>query len=302
MGVEENASGGSARALGEIVEAVLEKTGVSGALQPVGSEFGEAARPGGKALGETFSAVSQLGRNVVVGSIAFLTYGWEHVRDFVMEDLPRRLDSVPKDRIVPPRPIVAVPALEAIRLVGGEPELREMYANLLASSMDSQTADDAHPAFVQIIREMAPEEAKLFGYLAKAEWVPMVSLAIVMLENPSQYEVPDMGYITSLSEDAGISEKNIGTSINNITRLGLSVVYRDHALNPPSTYDGLMASEAIRSFVEATEREGKKPKIFWHTLVLTSMGRQFARTCVIRPQSSDPAIPSSEDHHPEAVS
>jgi Abortive infection alpha len=279
MGDEQKAAGSVPREMVEVIEAVLEKTGVPQAIKPPASEFGEAAKPGGRALGEMFSAVSVLGRDVVVGSIAHLTFGWDYVRDFIMEDLPRRLQNVPKEQIIPPRPIVAVPTLEAIRLVGGEPELREMYANLLASSMNSQTATYAHPAFVEIIRQMVTEEARLFEYLARLKWAPMVTRAIMTQENPPHYEVVDMGYITTLSEEAGITKDSIGTSINNIIRLGLAVVHRDHALNPPSAYENLMTSEAIRSFVEAMERDGKKPIIFRHTLGLTSMGQQFAKAC-----------------------
>lgn len=280
MGDEERAPGGVSRDLIEVVEAVLEKTGVPDAIKPPATEFGEAARPGGKAIGETFSAVSIFGKEIVVGSIAYLTHGWHYVRDFIMEDLPRRLKHVPKERIVAPRPIVAVPAIEAIRLVGGEPELRAMFANLLAASMDSRTATQAHPAFVEIIKQMVPEEARLFAYLAKIQFVPLVTRATITSENPPQYDVASMDYITSLAEDASIPEDGIGTHIHNITRLGLIFITRDHALNPSSEYDRLLTSEAVRSFEESMRKEGKKPVIFKHVLGLTNIGIQFSRVCL----------------------
>jgi hypothetical protein len=40
-----------------------------------------------------------------------------------------------------------------------------MYVNLLATAMDRQTAEKAHPAFVEIIRQLTPDEARLMSHL-----------------------------------------------------------------------------------------------------------------------------------------
>jgi len=69
--------------------------------------------------------------------------------------------KTPPDQIVVPKPNVAGPALEALRYTWHEETLSDLYANLLAaSSMDKSTADGAHPAFVEIIRQLTPDEAK----------------------------------------------------------------------------------------------------------------------------------------------
>lgn len=38
-------------------------------------------------------------------------------------------------------------------------ELRNMYANLLAKAMNVDEKDKVHPAFVELIKQMAPREA-----------------------------------------------------------------------------------------------------------------------------------------------
>lgn len=40
-----------------------------------------------------------------------------------------------------------------------------MYANLLLSSMDDRTAEYVHPSFVQLLKEISPDEAKLLHTL-----------------------------------------------------------------------------------------------------------------------------------------
>jgi abortive infection alpha-like protein len=53
-----------------------------------------------------------------------------------------------------------------------EPDLREMYVKLLATSMDGATSDDAHPSFVTLIQQLTPDEARILHHLAslKQEW------------------------------------------------------------------------------------------------------------------------------------
>jgi Abortive infection alpha len=53
-----------------------------------------------------------------------------------------------------------------------EPDLREMYAKLLATSMDSATSDEAHPSFVTIIQQLTPDEARILRHIAslKEHW------------------------------------------------------------------------------------------------------------------------------------
>jgi hypothetical protein len=170
--------------------------------------------------------------------------------------------------------------LEAIRLVGNEPELRDMFANLLASSMDSSTAASAHPAFVEIIRQMVPEEAKLFEHLAIRRVVPLIMPGIATQDQPGRYEVSPFAYVTSLAEDAGIPDVNIGTHIGNLIRLGLAAVHRDYSIEPHSVYEALAAKGVIRAFIENARQQGKQPALMKHALGLTpawgTSSREFA--------------------------
>jgi len=76
--------------------------------------------------------------------------------------LEDKLSNVSSEDIVPPEPYVAVPALQAISYSMDSEELRDMYANLLANSMNRNTAKDVHPAFVEIIKQLKPLDALVF--------------------------------------------------------------------------------------------------------------------------------------------
>lgn len=42
-------------------------------------------------------------------------------------------------------------------------ELRDMFANLLARSMDTATAGNVHPSFVEVIKQLTPDEARILS-------------------------------------------------------------------------------------------------------------------------------------------
>ncbi len=58
-------------------------------------------------------------------------------------------------------------------------QLREMFANLLASAMNSDVSNDVHPSFVEIIKQLSPDEAKILKYFS---------------DNPGWNKIFDKGY------------------------------------------------------------------------------------------------------------
>ena len=73
----------------------------------------------------------------------------------VLEELngmvKEKLSSVPEENIVPPTPRIAVPTLQNASITE-EVDIRELYANLLANSMNKVVKDGIHPAYVEIIK------------------------------------------------------------------------------------------------------------------------------------------------------
>lgn len=143
MGNEENNVEGITKAIAEIVKAVPI---YPDAIQPVAIE-----------LGKSLFLVART-VNAALTPVEALVWGVERIRDFVHERVAKKLDNVPLEDIQQPKSHIAVPAIEALRYTGEEPELSELYANLLSTSMDKATAYRAHPAFVDMIK-MSPDEA-----------------------------------------------------------------------------------------------------------------------------------------------
>lgn len=75
--------------------------------------------------------------------------------------LEEKLKNISPDQIEAPEAYIAVPALQNISYCMDNAELRDMYANLLANSMNKVVKNGVHPGFVEIIKQLSPDEAKI---------------------------------------------------------------------------------------------------------------------------------------------
>lgn len=81
------------------------------------------------------------------------------LQDRLARYLTKALDKVPAERRIAPRDSVMLPVAEKLRHEDedGNP-IADLYVNLLARAMDRDRLGDAHPAFVHLIGQLAPDE------------------------------------------------------------------------------------------------------------------------------------------------
>ena len=96
-------------------------------------------------------------------------------RDFISDALKK----TPPEKLAKPKALIISPLLENVKYIFEEDDLREMYANLLSCAMNSDVTSLVHPAFVEVLKQMSPLDAKLFKdlfvdtdstYLESFEW------------------------------------------------------------------------------------------------------------------------------------
>lgn len=118
------------------------------AIQPVAKETGKALQTVGRAV------------NAALLPIRSLVWGIEKIESFVHTKVAKKLEKIPVENIQMPDPAVAGPVLESLRYTGHKESLGELYANLLASSMDSETAKKLTLGLLrlsEIYRRMRPK-------------------------------------------------------------------------------------------------------------------------------------------------
>ena len=124
---------------------------------------------------------------VALAPVTALVWGYDKIKDFLEPAVAQRLANLRPEHIITPSPMVAGPAIEALRFAGHDPTLREMYATLLATAMDANRVRDAHPAFVEIIRQLTADEARIVGLFATSNDFPIIRVAEIL--TPSTFDI-----------------------------------------------------------------------------------------------------------------
>lgn len=238
----------------------------------IDSEVGKAAllpvaQQTGKALGTVGEAV-----NAALVPLRGFVWGMKKIEVWVKTTLEEKLKNVPHDRIITPAANVAGPIVEAMRFVGEQPELREMYANLLATSMDSDTAQNAHPAFVEVIRQITPDEARIVALLGLQGMAGVLTVESVLT---SEFDVH-----SELTRIAGIEcevPQLARSYIDNLKRLG--IVEASDLFEADSYYTPDMPP-AITAFLQRLDNDGQGASYTLYDIALTALGDLFYSACV----------------------
>lgn len=136
--------------------------------------------------------------------------------------------KIPDDKKTDPKFAIVGPALEASKFYIDEEILRDMFAKLIANSMNLDKQQFARSAFVEIIKQMSPTDAKILKTFMIDSSQPL-SRFIEYSGGDSQnvkkdqyQKLIDQVYTMPGEENKSVSDVlSNGISINNLSRLGL---------------------------------------------------------------------------------
>lgn len=207
------------------------------------------------------------------------------------KSLESKLESIEPDKIVPPEPYVAVPALQAIAYTINSNELHDLYANLLSKAMVSYTKDNVHPSFVEIIKQMSPNDALVIKKITESDGIiPAATLSIAMkikgvhLVNQSHPETYYLDVIFDLHID-NMTDEQIRISMDNLNRLGL-ITKQDNSLHGENVYNFVKNSQLYKETnneFESLKAENKDPDFIRTTcfcFTISPLGSLFADICI----------------------
>ena len=157
--------------------------------------------------------------------------------------------------------------------LSGRAELRRRGEQLLRRSAEVGPEDDAHPAYVRILDELAPDEARILRLLATEG--PKASVD-VRGGLPMASELVALG-LTMIAEEAGCrAPERVHAYLNNLHRLGL-VWFSREPLRDPLAYQVLEAQPEVD---EAMREAGRMGRTVRRSIHLTPFGADFCSVCL----------------------
>ncbi|QKH05008.1 DUF4393 domain-containing protein (plasmid) [Bacillus cereus] len=148
------------------------------------------------------------------------------------EELEQAVSSIPEENIVEPPLHIVGPTLEASKYYFENDELRMMFANLIASSINTETISKAHPSFIEIIKQLSPLDAqnlKLFKDTYRHPIVNYIYRSSVGGGAPCKTNV---FLENEQNQDIDLNS----ASISNLSRLGLISITFDRAFDQDDLY------------------------------------------------------------------
>lgn len=241
--------------------------------------YDDAIQPAAKQIGKSLLTVTKL-VNVALTPVSILVWGYDKIQDFIDNRVASKLENTPTENIITPDASVVGPALEALRFTGSNETLSEMYANLIANSMDSETAKKAHPGFVEIIKNMSSDEALLLKIFSETSTLPIVDIRLKMkVGNESEFMLVEN--YSNLGKLAGCKHLELVQSyLNNLIRLGLLQIPHGRFLLDDNTYSSLLEVEEFLKFKDSYETETTTTVVSKKYISLTKLGVQFKDACV----------------------
>jgi len=255
----------------------------------------------GHELGKAALKVAKCINNALL-PVAAVNFAFDKARTYFSTrfeaDMSAEAASIPSECITDPKPSIAGPALQGLAFSYDEADLKEMYLNLLASAMDSRREHSAHPAFVEIIRQLTAEEAPLLKrVLRSAEGLPIGEIRL--LNSTSHHWITLYRHLIDLRDTetgAAVENPGVPAMVDNWVRLGLVHVTYDKYLSGAPFYDPLHARPEVVRFrtqrSTAQQDVGVQPGI----VARTAFGQQFASIVGLleEPQGTAPQTPSHD--------
>lgn len=206
------------------------------------------------------------------------------------------LQKIKPENQIEPKLCIAGPAMDAAKYFVEEPDLRSMFAKLIASASDISKVTTVHPAFVEIIKQLTPFEAKILkntnilfsakpicklrvqdkkGYNNSTLFRPMskgrnLVNHIIFFEN-IEVKKEDLEFYTLI--------------LDNLTRLNLCEIPANYTLSDNNLYKIYEDSDVLKAYIQflkVSKYEGENEEIclLKETCMPTALGEAFYNTCI----------------------
>ena len=203
------------------------------------------------------------------------------LQDRFSKYIDRAIRQVPQQRLVAPMESIALPIAEKLRFQEATSPLTDLYVNLLSRAMDGERVGEAHPAFIGVITQLAPDEIVFIRELAKNAY----TLVLKMDENwrtPKRAEVRDAILKADLSYDQKKKAAKIRFDYEILNQPEFFYMFLEHIYHL-----GLM------QYTNDPSNEGEfrgyrwvKGSPYFVFIHLSSFGKLFYKACISDPLHS----------------
>lgn len=248
---------------------------VKGAKEVAVEVYKDAAQPIVKPIGEILGFLPRTIKLALSGWERWLINGEESLR-LTAEAIKEKAKTIPEDKLVEPEPYVAIPAIQQITYCQNSEVLRDLYASLITASMNVDTKWKVHPSYVDIIKQLNPDEAryiKELGYDIN-QIHPLID--VHYYPNNSNSYIPLMTNFTITKINILEYPQSICSYIDNLERLKIIEIPPTVHIADENKYKGTENHPIVTQFQNNIKtKEGASFKYGHKCFRLTSFGKNL---------------------------
>ncbi|WP_075255651.1 DUF4393 domain-containing protein [Herbaspirillum camelliae] len=229
------------------------------------------------ALSPAFKQLGEFGEDVIktVRLVLFPTQYTATLQDRLAKHLKKSIEQVPQDNRIPPIESLALPIVEQLKYHDDTSLAGQMFVNLLSRAMDKERISEAHPAFVQIIGQLAPDEAVLIRQIGAHKNRPAAYLRPLQKGSNVFLESQRVNLISQSELAHAAAEILLAVAVQpeEMAQPDLLYTYIEHLVSL-----GLVAY--TNQPWEREFRNGKPASFDFWFIELTGIGRLFCKACL----------------------
>lgn len=251
----------------------------------------EAVKPLAKSVGETLASIW----DIVFGDINTYAKKKNFKRNADFESFKKlvcqNVGDIPKKNLQEPSLAIIGPTLEKSKYYYEEKDLRELFANLLASSMDKSKSQFVHPSFPDIIQNLSSEDARFLKEISNLRNIPYCEIRFQnrARENfTSFFTYINTGVtLSNFILDLSYPEEDMydfNPIIDNLTRLRLisiSDTYFTNIERYEPFIDNLFYTTYQKGLMKSPDILKQEVTMIRGSIEITSFGQNFINACVI---------------------
>lgn len=202
------------------------------------------------------------------GAIGHYIHSWSEKRKLIMEEkfipsIAEKISKIPNENLQEPKMSILGPTLEASKFYIEEEDIREMFSNLIAASMDNTYNDIIQNSFVEIIKQLSSYDAKFLCAIQNCIQSYDLKRNQTIFQR-TFYLMPNF-----------LDFKKNSITITNLHRLGILDLIQYFKLDEPLQKDFIQNSQIISDLKKESDFSMQP-----HAYILSPLGVMFKKVCI----------------------
>ena len=270
-------------------ENIVKETALSVAKETAKDVYADTVQPTAKNVGVFFGTLSGFFNHVVMYPLKKLNIKYEQKAIAFEKEMEKKYNSIPEEDRVEPQLHIVGPTMESLKYNIMDDDLAELFSNLLVSDMDIRTQNLCTPAFVKVVEQLSPADARVFKTIfnecAKAETIPICKMDLCRIDDEKRKirkeHLPL--YLVGIEVDK-LNPNDVSKSLQNLERLGLLTIDFLKWRSDDEVYNKLIDNsyiESLKAWANQITGESYIAKVDSKGLLeLNDFARDFAKVCL----------------------